>query len=181
MQCVNERLCIVNTYMPTLNLPVSKADYQEHIDILHSIITKYKNTHKLMLCGDFNAKLLETRDNPHDRMFKNFVNETGLINRVNSLESTFVSHNGESSSQIDYILTENINSQNSAVIQEPAGYNTSSHVHVTFKLGIETNIPNRSSKNKQATRSILKWDKINKDLLAISLYFPISNYHNSSI
>ena len=165
MQWANERLCIVNTYMPTLNLPVSKAEYQEHIDILHNIITKYKNTHKLILCGDFNATLLQTRDNPHDKMFKNFVNETGLINRVNSLESTFASHNGKSSSQIDYILTENINSQNSAVIQEPVGYNTSSHVHVTFELRIETlNIPIKSSKNKQAARSILKWDKINKDL-----------------
>ena len=45
IQCSAERLCIVNAYMPTLNLPKSKTQYQEHIDILHSIITKYKNFH----------------------------------------------------------------------------------------------------------------------------------------
>ena len=35
IQCSDERPCIVNAYMSTLNLPKSKTEYQVHIDILH--------------------------------------------------------------------------------------------------------------------------------------------------
>ena len=109
MQCSEERLCVVNGYMPTLNLTKSKTEYQEHIDILYSIISKYKDSHKILLCGDFNVTLLESRDNPHDKMFKKFVSEAGLSNKMNSTEPTFFSHNGKSSSQLEYILTKKIN------------------------------------------------------------------------
>ena len=117
---------------------------------------------KIILCGDLNATLLETRDNPHDKMFKKFVSEAGLSNKMNSTEPTFFSHNGKSSSQLDYILPKNINQKNGVKPQDFAYCNTSSHVHVTFVCELET-LPMPCSKNKTGTRSILLWDKMNVD------------------
>ena len=162
MQCSDEKFCIVNAYMPTLNLPKSRTEYQEHIDILHSIVSKYKNSHKVILCGDFNATLLETRDNPHDSLFKKFVSEVGLMNKMNCIDSTFFSHNGKSTSQIDYILTKNIKKVTTVKIQDFRDCNTFSHVHVTFEYELETALI-CGIRNKTGTHSILLWEKINKD------------------
>ena len=164
MNCSDERICIVNVYMPTLNLPGSKFEYQEHLDILYSIIMKYKNTHKMILCGDFNATLLDSRDNLHDKMFKKFVEEVVLSNKVNSSDSTFYARNGKSSSQIDYILTMNIRKDNAAEIHEFEDCNTSSHVHVAYKFQVDIpSVSHISRKSKSGSRSILLWDKINRD------------------
>ena len=75
IQCQKEKLCIINVYMPTLNLPKSKTTYQEHLDLLYSILKKYKASHRVILCGDFNATLLPDRNNPRDKMLKDFVRE----------------------------------------------------------------------------------------------------------
>ena len=37
LQCQKEKFCIINVYMPTLNLPQSKSTYLEHLDLLYSI------------------------------------------------------------------------------------------------------------------------------------------------
>ena len=158
MQCSDEKFCSANAYMPTLNLPKSRTEYQEHIDILHSIVSKYKNSHKVILCGDFNATLLETRDNPHDSLFKKFVSEVGLMNKMSCIDSTFFSHNGKSTSQIDYVLTKNIKKVTTVKIQDFRDCNTSSHVHVTFEYELETALI-FGIRNKTGTHSILLWEK----------------------
>ena len=89
LQCQKERLCIVNVYMPTLNLPQSKSAYQEHLDLLYSILNKYKNSHRIVLCGDFNATLLSERNNPHDKLLKQFVSENQLTNVITVPNHTF--------------------------------------------------------------------------------------------
>ena len=50
--------CFINVYLPTNNSAVnSHTDYAECLDILDNIITKYRLTHKIILCGDFNGRL----------------------------------------------------------------------------------------------------------------------------
>ena len=48
MKYSGDKLCIVNVYMPTLNLSQSRMEYQKHVEILHSIVSKYKDSHKVI-------------------------------------------------------------------------------------------------------------------------------------
>ena len=68
------RLCIINVYMPT-NKSDSEFGYRECLDVIHDKIRRYESSHTIVLCGDLNGTLLETRNNKHDIMLKDFVNE----------------------------------------------------------------------------------------------------------
>ena len=71
----NENMCIINVYMPTNNTSMSShLEFTKCLDILHNIITKYRLTHKIILCEDFNGTLLEARPyNKHDKLLQTFV------------------------------------------------------------------------------------------------------------
>ncbi|MES9904544.1 MAG: reverse transcriptase family protein [Sedimenticola sp.] len=146
LECGNERIqaielhlkqakiCIINAYLPTLNLPTSKDLYAEHLDILHNIIMRYADTHEIVICGDMNGSLLNTRSNTHDVLLKEFTLEHELENThdVNT-KPTFYSHTG-STSQIDYILTKTSGLVHDTVIADPHPTNLSTHVTVSTKL-----------------------------------------------
>ena len=72
-----EKLCLINTYMLTNNSSVkSHMDYSECLDTIHSMLVKYRQMHKIIMCGDFNETLLKARSyNKHDRLLQAFVNE----------------------------------------------------------------------------------------------------------
>ena len=74
------KLCIINGYLPTKNSSAnSHIEHSECLDILDSIISKYKSSHKVVLCGDLNATLLSARSsNKHDHLLQNFVEEKML-------------------------------------------------------------------------------------------------------
>ena len=44
----NTNLCIINAYLPTLNLPSSRECYQEMLDVAHNIIDRYSHSHKIV-------------------------------------------------------------------------------------------------------------------------------------
>ena len=79
-------LCTLITFIPHLA--------GEFIFILetHSILAKYKESHRIVICGDFNATLLPERSNPHDKMLKKFVQENDLVNTVAVPDHTFFSY-----------------------------------------------------------------------------------------
>jgi hypothetical protein len=41
--------------------------------------SQYQDSFEILLCGDLNGTLLNTRSNSHDKLLKNFVNETSLL------------------------------------------------------------------------------------------------------
>ena len=82
---------------------------------------------------------------------------------MNCIDSTFFCHNGKSSSQIDNILTKNVNKITIVKVQDLCDCNTSSHVHLAFVYKLETALTH-GSKHKTSTQSILLWDKINQDI-----------------
>ncbi len=67
-------VCLVNTYMPTNNSAVSShEEYQECLDIIHTMIAKYGQTHEVIVCGDMDGTLLPARDyNRHDKLLQSF-------------------------------------------------------------------------------------------------------------
>ena len=105
MQVDEARLCIINAYLPTLNLPSSRENYQM-LDVVHHIIDRYSPSQKIILCGDLNGSLLQSRSNPHDGMLKEFVQEHGFhLDSGFGVTPTFYGHSG-ASSQIDYVLAD---------------------------------------------------------------------------
>ena len=57
-----DKLCIINVYLATNNSSVnSQLEYAECLDILDNMINKYRNRHRIVLCGDFNGTLLTAR------------------------------------------------------------------------------------------------------------------------
>ncbi|MES9879604.1 MAG: reverse transcriptase family protein [Sedimenticola sp.] len=160
----HEAICIINAYLPTLNLPTSKEVYTEHLDILHNFIATYTDTHRIILCGDLNGSLLVSRTNPHDVLLKEFVREHRLVCRAGD-KPTYYGHSG-CTSQIDYILTTEDSCLPDITITDPHPTNLSTHVVVTAKLEVsQSDLKIKARKPKQPT-SVRKfhWDKMDEPL-----------------
>lgn len=96
-------LCIVNVYMPSAATP-GEEEYLDTLAEVREIIDKFSTTHTLIACGDWNASL--HRDSRRrDVIFTNFVKNHLNTPSGYPVKDTFFHHNGNSSSQIDYILT----------------------------------------------------------------------------
>ena len=161
-----EDICIVNVYMPTNNSSTnSHLEYSECLDILHGIVMKYRQSHKLVICGDFNGTLLDPRPyNKHDRLLQTFMKDHNFEHRISEM-NTFFHHSGAGSSQIDYITS----SEKSLLYlyqvctREPE--NTSSHVIVYGYLSVSPPEVGQVTKKKKI-KSVRKfqWEKIDKSL-----------------
>ncbi|CAC5387511.1 unnamed protein product [Mytilus coruscus] len=145
------KLCIICTYLPTHNPSVHSIDeYSDCLDILFNIIFKFSDTHKIVIAGDFNATLLASRSyNKHDEQFKKFILDLQLKYTIEK-QSTFIHHNGNSQSQIDYILSTPSEILDQYKIHEMDPVNTSSHTCVSANIKInlqrESTIPPKSGK-----------------------------------
>ena len=129
-------LCIISVYLPTFRLPTSKELYQENLDVVHHIIQTYANTHKIIVCGDFNGSLSDTSSDPHDMMLKAFVEEHNLHKHPSHGDiQIFIGHGG-STSLIDYVLTKCHGLITQVSIKEKFSLNMSSHVPVWAQLSI---------------------------------------------
>ncbi|CAC5376464.1 E3.1.11.2 [Mytilus coruscus] len=158
----SQDICIINAYMPTCNTD-SQYEYRECLDIIFDIIQKYQETHKIILCGDLNGTLLDSRNNKHDKILKSSVSEMGRSTGVNKDERpTFFHHAWSSSSQIDYILVNDKNLISKYNIDDKSSINLSAHTSVTVKSTIEIPaITKPANKNKKA-KFKLQWDKMDK-------------------
>ena len=129
--------------------------------MVHHIIQTYTNTHKIIVCGDFNGTLSDTRSNPHDMMLKAFVKEHNLHKHPSHGGiQTFIGHS-ESTSQIDYVLTKCQGLITQVSIKEKSSLNMSSHVPVLAQLNILKSTINMCvSKSKTKSFRKLNWEKV---------------------
>ena len=165
MQVGEARLCIINAYLPTLNLPSSRENYQEMLDVVHHIIDRYSPSHKIILCGDLNGSLLQSRSNPHDGMLKEFVQEHGFhLDSGFGVTPTFFGHSG-ASSQIDYVLADDPDLILSVNISQQSPINMSSHVSIKASLSIYQDQLRTEKRKNVSYQKVTKfqWDKIDED------------------
>ena len=55
-----EKLCLINTYMPTKNSSVnSHMEYSECLDTIHSLIISYRHSHKIIIRRDFKSQTIQ--------------------------------------------------------------------------------------------------------------------------
>ncbi len=130
------KLCLVSVYLPTQGDAAARSLLLEALDVIHNIMSKYRETHTILIAGDFNASLV--RNKPQDIILRDFMNTHGLTNIGNfGTKPTFISHTGLASSQIDYFLTTQPEVFLPASIIEDNGLNTSSHVPIQCETRIE--------------------------------------------
>ena len=159
-----EKHCIINVYLPTNNSSVnSHVEYPECLDILDNLICKYINSHKIILCGDFNGTLLSARPyNNHDLLLQNFVKEQELTFKPTN-DHTFYHHSGSSSSHIDYILSTDSQCMTKYTVSVKDCENTSSHVKISAFILTQFEMHTISSQLKtNKTTKKLQWEKIDK-------------------
>ena len=157
-----EKLCTINVYLPTNNPSVnSHIEYAECLDILDNMISKFRCSHKLVLCGDFNGTLLSPRPyNKHDQLLKDFVKEHNL-SFTHTEGHTFFHLSGNSSSQIDYVMSTDNKFLHRHHILNKDCENTSSHVAVSAIL--LSTVVTAAPVNKKPSKPIKKllWQRVN--------------------
>lgn len=160
------KVIVINVYMPTLETN-SYRQYQECLDIISSIMSAHDQT-DFIICGDFNASLVEHRNNRHDKLLKGFVINHQLKHSMPSLSiPTFIQHSGNGSSQIDYILSTNSALIGQTNIDRNDFSNTSAHTSIRAALNLVLSPINCQSKNSSNQQ---KLDKVLWDLEHIPVY-----------
>jgi exonuclease III len=96
-------ISLINAYLPTQNTN-SQVEYSECLDVIFDIIVKYQSQYQIILCGDLNGTVMESRNNKRDQVLKKYITEMGFdISKQVSDLPTFFHHAHDSTSQIDYI------------------------------------------------------------------------------
>ncbi|CAG2205053.1 unnamed protein product [Mytilus edulis] len=114
----------------------SDVDYQAHLDILQAITGEYEETHTIVFCGDVNGTLKKKRNNSHDKKLAKFI-KTNKLNvhqeMITNSTPTFYHNDGKSTSQLDYLFSNN-DVINTAIEMQQAPINKSSHLPVIANL-----------------------------------------------
>ncbi|VDI58822.1 Hypothetical predicted protein [Mytilus galloprovincialis] len=138
----------------------SSYEYGECLDLIHNIATKYLNTHAIILCGDLNWAILQTRNNKHDQLLKEFIQELNFTaDKDKSDRQTFFHHSGKSSSQIDYIFSSKENLIKKYTVWNSSSSNVSAHVPVSMTTNIIIPIGVNKAIEKYRTVHKLQWDQ----------------------
>ena len=77
-------------------------DFMEVVDQLADIISRYSETHKLIIGGDMNEDLTSEDSGPRKQYFQEFISDNKL--RMQATKPTFVNAKGVEVSTLDYFL-----------------------------------------------------------------------------
>ncbi|CAC5381888.1 unnamed protein product [Mytilus coruscus] len=112
--------------------------------------------------GDLNGTLLNSRQNQHDRILKEFVKDYNLHQLdTNDHLHSFFHHNGKSTSKIDYILSSNSNLIHSIQTFSQDAINLSAHVPVKALLTFQADKQKLKKSSNFSNEVLLKteWEK----------------------
>jgi len=154
-------LCLINVYLPCRGNH-SEAEFGDALDILSTIIDKYKVSHRIMLLGDFNASIIDRRCS-RDTKFSKWCKAMMIsLPPDYPLDGTHLHHRGSGTSTIDYILTLEQNVASNIRLLRDRPDNTSSHIPLAVDICCNFNIASTDEPSIQ-TPSI-NWNKCDKPL-----------------
>ena len=153
-------ICIVCVYMPSRGKKAWEDEFLDTLAQLTELLVKYGPTHKLILCGDWNASLLDTRGIHRDRAFAQFCRDQQLAPHPDMGTQHTYDCNGHTS-QIDYILTRDPDLQVSACPVKEHHMNVSPHTPVRGKLNITCPTGTVPEQEAPASTSVPRprWDR----------------------
>ena len=101
-----DKVCVISVYLPWQG-SYSEATYQDSLDILSTVIWKYKNSHTIVILGDCNASLFDQRGS-RDSKFSRCCRDHNVVPHASYPKTgTHLHHRGSGQSTIDYILCTN--------------------------------------------------------------------------
>ena len=163
----SQQLCIINVYMPCRNTHTGD-DFEDTLAQLQEIMTKYRPTHHILICGDLNASLHRTPPNQQDKLLERFCKEEKLLyNERPNPEDTFQHHNGLHTAKLDYILfgVESKHLISEAKIHHQTDQlNVSDHKPLTCRIQIPISRRNEPTQGKTTNRGKPNWKKCDLDI-----------------
>ena len=177
------KICVINAYMPSGNNRKTKEKYMDTLAAIRTVVTKFNESHYVILVGDFNMDLFKPSYEKDTRRIKllELTQDLNLKLISDGQKSTMFAHNGRHESHIDLIFCSGAKSHNitysKVEVAEKLPHNTSCHVPISIEL--ECGIPRtaaKTTKNKEV-RLITKWHTLNKEIYnnCITAYLQLIN------
>ncbi|XP_063427548.1 uncharacterized protein LOC134711049 [Mytilus trossulus] len=170
IQCVeisgkDQKLLLVSVYLPSTGGRNSTDEFLDTIDQLNEIITKYQDTHEIIIGGDLNEDLgNDERQNKRKKYLQQLIEDYRL--GYENTGKTFIKTNGQECSELDYFLykSRHMEMTEKEVLKDVIS-NHSDHypIKCEVKIGIPKRGTNQNSKLQQLQPTI-KWDKVDQDL-----------------
>ncbi|CAG2210120.1 unnamed protein product [Mytilus edulis] len=157
-------ICLINVYLPSRGTDKGHDAYRAALDILKELLLKYQRTHSIIIAGDFNASFHRQYKDTQDELFKNFCKENQIELPSNyPIDHTY--HQGDSKSQIDYILTKSRENDDESteymqvkILRE--GHNTSDHYPVSAEFSVRLRTAQKQLNGDIVTK--INWEKVDK-------------------
>lgn len=165
--CVRQRdLVIICAYMPCRGPRSAEEEFGENLDILYEIKQKYNTTCDIVVCADINSNIVIPKD-CRDTQCRDFVTRNGMHIPEGSHAPTFFHHNGKDSNVLDYILSSSKDRMSNYCTLDRDSRCSSSHVPVLAEISLTIEAARTLSNRKQKStrRTILLWDKCDKEKL----------------
>jgi hypothetical protein len=155
-------ICLSNAYLPTQNTN-SQVEYSEYLDVIFDIIVKYQSQYQIILCGDLNGTVMESRNNKHDQLLKIFITEMGFdISKQVSDLPTFFHHAHDSTSQIDYIFAMEPDTIVKYKYGEKSYLNSPAHIIVKAETNIKIPMVKSRKPSNNQSKFIVLWEKMDR-------------------
>ncbi len=147
---------IVGVYLPSQRDAKALDELDDHLALMCAIIDKYKLP--VIILGDFNASLSETRDKRQDRILKRFLKDNSLtlpegMDNQSTYHHTGLGHR----SQIDYILTNSSKLIHHCLVLDQCPCNTSKHSVIWGTMEIPK-MPKSTNKPRRNNTKRLIWE-----------------------
>ena len=181
IQCISIKtndkpILVASVYLPAKGANSNIQEFQECIDQLDEIVSKYSETHNIIIGGDLNEEISKSLNSDRNIYVQTFIRDNCLD--TVSFGATFVHANGRDSSEIDHFLftkTPTFNIIGSKKLCNLAT-NVSDHHPIMCTLEISSNINKTKDVNEEkAGKMRVRWDKVDMDLYSALVDQGISN------
>lgn len=165
IQCVelatDEPLLLISVYMPCKGLRENVDEFQDCIAQLQEILVKYRDTHGIVLGGDFNEDLHSEKDSARLSSFRTLVEEAGLKTQLT--KPTYINSDGVDTSTIDHIFYSSGLSKKLSEITRLEEIHSSASDHYPVACTIQWKIAENKKTVTFPLPSKVKWDKVDKE------------------
>ena len=166
IQCIEikteEPLLLVSIYCPSKNSPDNTDSFDDCFDQLFEIVQKVKDTHMIIIGGDFNEDIAKGLRSDRLKIVTNFMSECELVTQFKG--PTFINVHGQEVSELDYFMyQEDIRIKGSKKLSD---LTTNVSDHYPVLLGINIDIEHTSYIREEAASNRIVWDKVDKQKYA---------------
>ena len=181
IQCISIRaekpILLVSIYMPCKGVSDNHEAFADCLDQLSEILLKYKDTHSILLGGDFNEDLAQGSAGRSNSL-KEFLAEHSLT--TTATDKTFIHTNGTDSSTIDYIFYQNITARDiSSITRLDLPENNSDHYPIKCVIALSLDRAVRKE-SKAFNSQRVNWKKVDMEAYRSNLVELLSGFEITS-